>query len=117
MFLQLHATRRLSSRIRKMAEKFQGKYRIASTRAKWHHYNDGAYFITINTAFREHYFGKIADNKMIFSEFGKFLDDQIVHIKEHYPYAEIPVHQVMPNHVHLIILLIHRFVETWRATS
>lgn len=40
-------------------EKFQNKYRIPSTRANWHNYNGGVYFVTICTKNREHYLGKI----------------------------------------------------------
>ena len=39
-------------------EKFKGKYRIKSARASWHDYNGGAYFITICTKNRVHYFGE-----------------------------------------------------------
>ena len=34
-------------------EKFKGKYRIPTARAKWHCYNGGCYFITICTMNRE----------------------------------------------------------------
>jgi hypothetical protein len=49
-------------------EKFRNKYRIASARAQWWDYGrNGLYFITICTANREHYFGKIVNGKMILS--------------------------------------------------
>jgi hypothetical protein len=39
--------------------KYQNKYRIPSARAPWWDYaNGGAYFITICTAHRIHYFGE-----------------------------------------------------------
>jgi hypothetical protein len=42
--------------------KFQGKYRIESLRAQWWDYSsNGAYFITICTKARKHFFGEIAD--------------------------------------------------------
>jgi putative transposase len=51
-------------------EKFRNKYRIASARAQWWDYGrNGLYFITICTANREHYFGKIVNGKMILSHF------------------------------------------------
>jgi putative transposase len=46
------------------AIKFQNKYRIPSARAEWHDYNGGVYFITICTAGREHYFGRIENDRM-----------------------------------------------------
>ncbi|MDD4513954.1 hypothetical protein [Massilibacteroides sp.] len=43
-------------------EKYQNKYRIASSRAQWWNYaNAGAYFITICTHHREKYFGTITE--------------------------------------------------------
>ena len=46
-----------------MTEKYKNKYRITSTRLKnWDYRNNGAYFITICTASRKHFFGEIVVN-------------------------------------------------------
>lgn len=43
-----------------MTNKFQNKYRISSARLKnWDYGNNSAYFITICTRKREHFFGEI----------------------------------------------------------
>lgn len=43
-----------------MAEKFQNKYRISSCRLlNWDYGKNAAYFITICTGKREHFFGEI----------------------------------------------------------
>ncbi len=88
-----------------MADKFQNKYRIPSARAVWHDYNGGDYFITICTGGREHYFGEILNGKMILNVLGMKLNELIVEIPTHHPYAKIPVYQIMPNHVHLIVCI------------
>jgi REP element-mobilizing transposase RayT len=45
-----------------MSDKFQDKYRIPSARADWWDYGwNAAYFVTICTAHREHYFGEIVN--------------------------------------------------------
>jgi len=45
-----------------MSDKFQDKYRIPSARAHWWDYGwNAAYFVTICTAHREHYFGEIVN--------------------------------------------------------
>ena len=106
--------------------KFQNKYRIPSARAGWHDYNEGDYFITICTAGHEHYFGKIVNSKMQLNELGQFMEDNIINLQSHYLYAAINSHQVMPNHIHLIVcidtngvnvpdVLDVPFVETGRA--
>lgn len=86
-------------------EKFRGKYRIASARAKWHHYSGGAYFITVCTKRREHFFGQIANEEMKLTSVGSYLSDNLEQISEHYPYADVPVFVVMPNHWHAIVFI------------
>ncbi len=74
-----------------------------TTRAKWHNYNDGVYHITLNSRDRIHSFGEIKDGEMHLSELGQALKQYIESTHEHYPYAEIPIFQIMPDHVHLLI--------------
>ena len=87
------------------SDKFQNKYRIPSARAVWHDYNGGDYFITICTAHRLHYFGKIENGVMKMNILGQKFDELILEIKMHNPYVEIPIYQIMPNHVHLIVCI------------
>lgn len=86
-------------------EKFHDKYRIATTRASWHDYRCGTYFVTICTKDKEHYLGKIVDYKMDLSDIGKYANTQFENITEHYPYAEIPLWVIMPNHIHAIVII------------
>jgi len=86
-------------------EKFQGKYRISSARYSYHDYNGGAYYVTICTKSQEHYFGKIRNNEIILSEIGKYANECIETTPEHYLDVEIPVYQIMPNHIHLIVFV------------
>lgn len=86
-------------------DKFQNKYRISSARATWHDYNGGDYFITICTSERLHYFGEIINGEMLLNELGQKLHELIVNISNHNSYCVIPVFQIMPNHVHLIVCI------------
>ena len=86
-------------------EMFMNKYRIASARAQWHDYNGGEYFVTICTHGREHYFGEISDGQMNLSEIGNYANAVIQKIPTHNHYAEIPLYVVMPNHIHLIVII------------
>ncbi len=65
--------------------------------------SNNAYFITIVTSGREHFFGKIADAEMIYSEIGQIALNEIVMAKEHKANVLIPDFVVMPNHVHLVV--------------
>ena len=87
-------------------DKFQDKYRINTARAWWHDYDGGAYFITICTKGREHYFGEIEDGKMVLSEIGDYSRQCIEQISQHNPYAEIPLYVIMPNHLHMIVFIV-----------
>lgn len=82
---------------------FQNTYRVDSWRAQWHTYDAGVYFVTICTHNHVHVFGHIEDNIMYYSEMGDYAVRQIEMITSHYPYAEVPLYVVMPNHIHLLI--------------
>ena len=105
-------------------KRFQNHYRIPSARAKWHDYNGGIYFVTVCTQNREHFFGEIQNGVMHLTEIGKYANEQFQNVKNHYPYAEIPLWVLMPNHLHAIIVINRklipydrRSVETGRAPS
>lgn len=87
-------------------EKFQNKYRIASARAPWWDYGwAGAYFITICTYYRIHYFGEIINGKMHLSPCGILADVFWHEIPHHAKNVELGSFVVMPNHIHGIIIL------------
>ena len=91
-----------------MADLFQNKYRIQTARAEWHGYDGGIYFVTICTAGREHYFGEIETGTepiMHLSPIGSFANQLITNITTLYPYAEIPLFVIMPNHIHAIVYI------------
>lgn len=104
--------------------RFQNKYRIESARANWHDYDGGTYFITICTKHREHFFGEIEDDNIVLSDIGRYAAEQFDNVSTHYLYADIPLFTIMPNHVHMIIVIDgnktkydRRDVETWRTAS
>ena len=86
--------------------KFQNKYRISSIRAQWWDYGwNGAYFITICTQDREHYFGEIQNDKMVLSEVGIIADILWHQIPIHHKNVELGDFVVMPNHIHGILII------------
>jgi REP element-mobilizing transposase RayT len=74
-------------------------------RAEWNEYNGGAYFITICTHEKLHYFGHIANSKMSLSEIGKYVEKELDGAEQHYKYVKIPLYTIMPNHVHAIVVI------------
>ena len=87
--------------------KYKGRYRIPSARAWWHQYNGGTYFVTICTKNREHFFGEIKDGVVTLSKVGEYLNQQILSTQQVRPdmKLEIPTFTIMPNHVHLLVVI------------
>lgn len=89
-----------------MEEKYQNKYRIKSHRMpNWDYSGTGYYFITIVTQNMVCNLGKIKNQKMILSDFGK-----IIEIEWHKSFKirnELFLDEfiMMPNHLHAIIIL------------
>ncbi len=101
-----------------MADLFQNKYRISSTRLQsWNYGNAGMYIITICTKNRECYFGEITIvrgrdamhgvSTMNPTEIGKIAYDEWFKTPELRPDMNIELGEfvVMPNHIHGIILI------------
>ena len=82
------------------------KYRSESARAQWWDYGwNCAYFTTICTADREHFFGEIKDGKMILSPTGVIANLLWHEITNHSKFVELGDFVVMPNHIHGILIL------------
>ena len=91
-----------------MTEKFQNKYRIASSRLKnWDYGWHAAYFVTICTQNREYYFGDVLNGKMQLSEIGKIVDAEWLKTFEMHPDMNLKrgAYIIMPNHFHAIIII------------
>ena len=86
-------------------ELYNNKYRIPSARAYWHDYNEGTYHVTICTDKREHFFGEIRGDKMILSRHGMQATKSLNELNAKYNDASVLSFVVMPNHIHLIIVV------------
>ena len=87
--------------------KFKNQYRIPSARIKDYDYSkNGKYFITICTANKKSYFGKITNQSMQLSDIG-IVANQLWHeIPNRFPVA-LDEWIVMPNHLHGIVAIDH----------
>lgn len=89
-----------------MDKKYKNKYRIPSARLQtWDYGWNAAYFVTICTYKRKHFFGKIINGKMHLSEFGKIAHTYWNSIPEHFPFIELGEFIAMPDHIHGIIII------------
>ena len=82
------------------------KYRNGSFRLQcWDYRNDGAYFITINSANHKHFFGEVKNGTMHHNEIGKFAEEFWMEIPNHFAHVQLENFVVMPNHTHGILIL------------
>jgi len=88
-----------------MPTKFDSnKHHRRSIRLKVYDYSQpGAYFVTVVTRQRECLLGEIVNRVMKLNDFGKIADECWRAIPEHFPFVELGVHVIMPNHAHGII--------------
>jgi len=103
-----------------MSEKYKNKYRIASSRLQnWDYGSNGAYFITICTHNREHFFGTVLlepqfiatlpqpaqQATMQLNEIGQLAQEYWLEIPHQFTDVELGNFIVMPNHVHGILMI------------
>lgn len=95
--------------------KYKNKYRIPSTRLEtWNYNKTAAYFITVITKPREHFFGEIVETPhtatskiMQLSEIGKIVQTEWMKTPSLRPDMNLTLGEfvVMPNHFHGIIII------------
>ena len=65
----------------------------------------GRYFITINHKNNFKIFGKVVDGKMILNNLGKTIEKTWYELPKHYDNLVLDEFIVMPNHVHMIMII------------
>ena len=85
-----------------MAYKKHKQYRLPG----FDYSSNAAYFITIVTKNREHFFGEIKEGEMFLSEIGKYIEDNFKIIESTISHIQIEEYAIMPNHLHLIVTII-----------
>jgi putative transposase len=66
----------------------------------------GAYFVTLCTQNRQCLFGEIAGGEMVLNDAGRMVQRVWNELPLFYPSVDIDAFQIMPNHVHGIIILV-----------
>ena len=65
----------------------------------------GYYAVTVCTQNRSCLFGVIDNRDMLLNDAGRMIDETWQEIPEHFPHGELDVMQIMPNHLHGIIVV------------
>lgn len=81
-------------------------YNRRSIRLREYDYSSpGMYFVTICTQYRECLFGNVANGKMVLNDAGKMVQTVWNKIPQYYSGVNIDQFQIMPNHIHGIIVI------------
>lgn len=67
---------------------------------------NGYYFVTICAQNHENIFGEIVDGKMVLNDVGKIMERWVCGIVKKFSNTKIDICQIMPNHVHIIIIIV-----------
>ena len=82
------------------------KHHRHSIRLKGYDYSQpGGYVVTIVTQNRECLFGDVADGKMVLNGFGEIIEYYWQRLPQHFKHIKLDVFQIMPNHLHGIIII------------
>ena len=96
------------------------KHHRRSIRLQGYDYTrEGAYYITIVTYQRQHFFGALVNGEMRLNEWGRIARDEWFKTSALRPYVELYEDEfvVMPNHVHGIVWIENDFVGAERRSA
>lgn len=82
------------------------RHRKTNRLKKYDYSSSGWYFVTICTQNRECLFGNIINNKMVINKFGGIVKRCWLEIPKHFNNVELDEFQIMPNHVHGIVIIV-----------
>ena len=63
------------------------------------------YFVTVCAREKRCIFGEVIGAEMQLNDLGKIVEECLLAVPRHFGNAEIPVHSIMPNHSHAIVVL------------
>jgi REP element-mobilizing transposase RayT len=76
-------------------------------RLKYRDYSaPGLYFVTICSNFKRCTFGRVEQQKVVFSPLGRIVEEAWIALSSRYAEIRLHEHMVMPNHVHGIIEIV-----------
>ena len=91
---------------------FRNQYRVETARfADWDYRSGGWYFVTLCTKDKKCLLGSSVGGKIVLSPAGIIAEREIPFISQHHANIWIDTSVVMPNHVHVIIVIdgLHRY--------
>ena len=65
----------------------------------------GYYYVTICTQEKKNILGEIVNEEMKLNKYGEIVDKIIQFLPRQYPSINLDIYQIMPNHIHMIIVI------------
>jgi len=81
------------------------KSRKSPRRSEYDYRSAWWYFVTICCKDRQHYFWEIENEIIILNDIWNIINNFIQSIPDHFPHVEIHKHIVMPNHIHILLMI------------
>lgn len=89
-----------------MAKEFGNRFSNSSQRMPgWDYSGNGFYFITIITQNRDCCLGKIEEDKVILSDWGRIVEKEWLYSFDLRKELSLDQYVIMPNHIHAIVVL------------
>lgn len=89
-----------------MNDLYKHTYRIPSARLQsWDYGTNGAYFVTICTHERQHFFGAVKGGEMQLNAAGKIAAEIWQLLPDQFPYVVLDAFVIMPNHMHGLLYI------------
>lgn len=79
--------------------------RTSPRASRYDYTSGGAYFVTVCTKDRVHYFGQVRDGTMILNQVGKICDEELHRMIRKRDMVDLHGYVIMPNHVHLLLVV------------
>ena len=99
----IYNTKKMGAERNRMKENLPRRKNI---RLKYYDYSEeGMYFITICTRNRIKLFGEIETKEIKLTKVGKIVEKSIINLEKIYNNITIDEYIVMPNHIHIIIII------------
>ena len=77
----------------------------------------GLYFVTICCHDKICRFGRVDNEEMVLNQYGQIAQDEWLRLSERFPNFELDVFQIMPNHIHGIVVVAETGIAHSRSVS
>lgn len=91
---------------------FKNRFRVESARLQgWDYGRVGCYFVTVCTKHHASFLGKVVDAQVVLSPIGELVAEEWQNTAEVRANVALDAWTVMPNHMHMIVVITHALAD------